>query len=85
MSQEKGPLIELVDTPTTAPVRVPCVEWEQAGHPVFSGICPVCRPGLTLAGLGEAIRTEGQGHVHVNQPGKIICRCGTYLELYLAE
>jgi hypothetical protein len=88
MRKEASPrasLVELVDTPATEPIRVPCVRWQQAGHDVFSAICPKCRPGLTLEQLGDGIQSEGHGHVHLNDEGRIICRCGAYLELYLPE
>ncbi len=84
--QEPSPLpVEFVDTPTTKAIRIPCMKWQQAGHDVYSGLCPECAPNVTLERLGDRIKTEGHGHVHVNQPGRIICRCGTYLELYLPE
>lgn len=77
--------IEYVDMPATPPIRVPCVRWQQAGYDVYSAICPKCSPGITAATLGEPIKAEGHGHVHTNQPGRIICKCGAYLELYLPE
>ncbi len=84
--QPASPLVELVDTPVTEPIRVPCVRWQQAGHDVYSAICPKCRPNVTLEALGDNIKTEGIGHVHLNDQGIGRCYCcQTYLKLYLPE
>lgn len=74
---------EWVDTPAAQPLRVRGHRWQQAGFQVISAICPKCAPDKTLESVGARIRTEGHGHVHVNQPGRVICRCGAYLEVYL--
>ena len=83
--QQPKSLIDFVDTPAVTPIEIPCVQWKQANYAVYSGICPKCRPGLSLAAIGDKIRTEGHGHIHLNEPGCIICKCGTYLKLVFAE
>ena len=83
--QKPQPLVEYVDTPATAPLEVPCIRWQQAGYDVYSGLCPVCRPGVTLAQVGESIQREGTGHVHVDGPGRILCKCGAHLKLVLKD
>ena len=83
--KQSEPLVQFVDTPPLAPIEVPCIRWQQAGYDVYSGICPKCLPGASLVAMGNALKTEGHGHVHLNGQGCVICKCGAYLKLVLLE
>lgn len=83
---------EWVATPETQPIRVKARRWQQYGFEVISAPCPVCQPGVSLPdSLPDLVhgpqRPAPPGHlnIHVNQPGRIICKCGAYLELYVEE
>ncbi len=90
--QQPAAPFEWVDTPATEPIRVQARRWKQYGFEVISAPCPCCQPGVPLPAaivdLTHGPRRPAPPnhlHVHVNQPGRIICKCGANLELYVEE